>query len=60
MATKTISKPYEISRKAAAMELYQLANNYEQISYSQVYRRCFYDKKHGTWRLIGKAHDYTY
>lgn len=60
MATKTISKPYEISRKAAAMELYQFANNYEQISYSQVYRRCFYDKKHSTWRLIGKAHDYTY
>lgn len=60
MATKTISKPYEKNRKAAATELYHIAKCYERITYAQVYRKCYFDKGRGTWRLIGKAHDYSY
>lgn len=60
MATTTISRPYEKNRKAAATELYKLAKSYEKITYEQVYRKCFFDKRRGNWRLIGKAHDYSF
>lgn len=59
MAT-TISRPYEKNRKAAATALYNLAKAYEKTTFAQVYRKCFYDKRRGSWRLIGKAHDYSY
>lgn len=57
---KTISKPYEKNRKAAAQALYDLAKTYEKVSYPTIYRRCFYSKKYGCWRYEGKAHDYSY
>lgn len=61
MATKkVIERPYEKNRKAAAKALYDIARGYERISYATVYRNCFFSKHSGTWRLIGKAHDYTY
>lgn len=61
MATKkVIERPYEKNRKAAAKALYDIARGYERISYATVYRNCYFSKRYGAWRLIGKAHDYTY
>lgn len=57
---KTISRPYEKNRKAATTALYSIAKCYEKVTYEQVYRKCFYDKKRENWRFIGKAHDYSY
>lgn len=55
------SRPYEKNRKAAAQALYELAKCYEKVTYTTVYRQCYFDyRNHGAWRFIGKAHDYTY
>jgi len=56
----TIARPYEKNRKAAAEALHNIASCYEKISYATVYRNCFFSKRSGCWRLIGKAHDYSY
>ena len=62
MATKktVISRPYEKNRKAAAKALYEFARSYEKVTYDTVYRKCYYSRSYGCWRLIGKAHDYSY
>jgi len=59
--TKTsIERPYEKNRKAAAQALYQLAKTYEKVSYPTVYSKCYFSKKFGCWKYIGKAHDYSF
>lgn len=61
MATKkVIDRPYEKNRKAAAKALYDIACSYERISYTTVYRNCYFSKRYGCWKLAGKAHDYSY
>lgn len=52
--------PYEKNRKQAAEALHELAKNYENISYSTVYKNCFYSPRLKCWRYIGQAHDYSY
>lgn len=47
-------------RANAAKELYNIASGYENVTYNQIYRSCFYDPKIEAWRYIGKAHDYSY
>lgn len=54
------TRPYEKNRKAAAAALHNVASGYERISLKDVYRKCYFDKSLNAWRLIGKAHDYTY
>lgn len=58
MTTK--KRPYQKNRKAAAAALYDLAKIYEKVSLKTVYNNCFFSKKYGCWKYIGKAHDYTY
>lgn len=52
--------PYEKNRKEAAHKLWKIAKGYgENVSEATVYRACFYDPRHDTWRYIGRAYDYT-
>lgn len=62
MKTKktVIDRPYEKNRQAAAKALYEIAKGYEKVTYQSVYRNCYYSRSYGCWRLIGKAHDYSY
>ena len=59
MKTK-IERPYDKNRKAAANALFDLAKEYEKVSYSTVYKKCFFSKRFNCWRFIGKAHDYSF
>lgn len=56
----TVARPYEKNRKAAAQALYDCARAYEKITYATVYRNCYFSRRYGCWKLIGKAHDYSY
>lgn len=62
MATKKsrVERPYEKNRKAAAKALYDLAKAYENVTLKAVYAKCYYSKRLGCWRYIGKAHDYSF
>ncbi len=57
---KKISRPYEKNRKAAAQALFDLAKTYERVTLKGVYSKCYFDKRLGCWRYIGKAHDYSF
>lgn len=59
MTTKKVSKK-GITKKAAAQALYDLARNYEKVSFATVYRNCYWSPQYGCWRYIGKAHDYSF
>ena len=50
----------KMTRKQAAQELHAAARGYgDHFAFSTVYRRCYHDKVHDTWRFSGRAHDYT-
>ena len=59
MKTKN-KRPYDKNRKAAAIALFDIAKRYEKISYSTVYKNCFFSKRFNCWKYIGKAHNYSY
>lgn len=49
-----------MKRKEAAICLHAAARGYgDNFALSTVYKRCWYDKVHDTWRFQGRAHDYT-
>lgn len=48
------------TRKIAAQALYALAQCYEKVALSTVYKKCFFSNNYGCWRYIGKAHNYSF
>lgn len=50
-----------LTRKQASIELNAIYNHYEVRSntVATTYKKVWFDKKRGTWRLIGYAHDYS-
>jgi hypothetical protein len=50
------------NKKEAVLAILADYNNYElkPLSYNQLYRKCFWDKNREQYRVIGKAHDYSF
>ena len=57
---KIKEKPKSKQRKRASEEMYPLINSYEKVSIKTVYSKIWFDKTRGTWRYIGRAHDYSW
>ena len=55
-----IKRPYDKNRQAAANELFKFVKTYEKVSYSTIYKKCYFSKSFNCWRYIGKAHDYSF
>lgn len=50
------------TKKEAAKAILADYNNYEnrKVTLNTLYKKCFFDRSRGTFRVIGKAHDYSY
>lgn len=50
------------SKKAAVEAIMYDYNNYEvrKVQFATLYEKCFWDAKREQYRVIGKAHDYSF